>query len=181
MPVSRSPTAQHFYRVKTFILRTSSLHTSMPLHLKKATGSSAGSASVQGAITATVKGVINGIRTHGESAVRRYSEKFDKWSPSSFKLSQEEIDNIISTVPEQTLTDIKEVQANVRAFAEAQRKSLKDFEIEIKPGVHLGQKNLPIKSVGAYIFLFRLCFNLALMLLIDISQEVAIPSSHQHT
>jgi histidinol dehydrogenase len=52
-------------------------------------------------------------------------------------------------VPEQTLKDIKEVQANVRAFAEAQKNSLKDFEIEIRPGVHLGQKNLPINSVGA--------------------------------
>jgi histidinol dehydrogenase len=52
-------------------------------------------------------------------------------------------------VPEQTLKDIKEVQSNVRAFAEAQRGSLKDFEIEIRPGVHLGQKNIPINAVGA--------------------------------
>lgn len=123
----------------------------MPQYLKKATGSSTGSIAAQEAVTATVKGVIADIRANGDSAVRQYSEKFDKWSPSSFKLSQTEIDEIISQVPEQTLKDIKEVQANVRAFAEAQRNSLKDFEMEIRPGVHLGQKNIPINAVGAYI------------------------------
>jgi histidinol dehydrogenase len=56
---------------------------------------------------------------------------------------------IIASVPEQTIKDIKEVQGNVRAFAQAQRESLKDFEIEIRPGVHLGQKNIPINAVGA--------------------------------
>jgi histidinol dehydrogenase len=121
----------------------------MPLYLKKATGSAAGSAAAQESVTNTVKGVISDIRSNGDSAVRRYSEKFDKWSPPSFRLSQAEIDEIIAAVPEQTLKDIKEVQANVRAFAEAQRKSLNDFEIEIRPGVHLGQKNLPINAVGA--------------------------------
>ena len=123
----------------------------MPQYLKKATGSAAGSLSAQETITATVKGVIQDIRCNGDSAVRKYSEKFDKWSPSSFQLSQTEIDEIIAAVPEQTLKDIKEVQSNVRAFAEAQRKSLTDFEIEIRPGVHLGQKNIPINAVGAYV------------------------------
>ncbi|KAN0090111.1 histidinol dehydrogenase [Hyaloscypha variabilis] len=123
----------------------------MPQYLKKSTGSSAGSASAQETVTATVKSVISDIRTNGDTAVRKYSEKFDKWSPPSFKLSQSEIDEIISSVPEQTIQDIKEVQGNVRAFAQAQRDSLKDFEIEIRPGVHLGQKNIPINAVGAYI------------------------------
>jgi histidinol dehydrogenase len=123
----------------------------MPQYLKKATGSSAGSVAAQESVTAIVKGVINDIRSNGDAAVRQYSEKFDKWSPSSFKLSQAEIDEIIATVPEQTLKDIKEVQANVRTFAEAQKHSLKDFEIEVRPGVHLGQKNIPINAVGAYV------------------------------
>ena len=98
-----------------------------------------------------VKGVIDDIRAHGDNAVRKYSEKFDKWSPSSFKLSQDEIDKIISEVDPQIIADIKEVQANVRKFAEAQKASLKDFEIEMSPGVHLGQKNIPIRNVGCYI------------------------------
>ncbi|PMD32123.1 histidinol dehydrogenase [Hyaloscypha variabilis F] len=123
----------------------------MPQYLKKSTGSSAGSASAQETVTATVKSVISDIRTNGDTAVRKYSEKFDKWSPPSFKLSQSEIEEIISSVPEQTIQDIKEVQGNVRAFAQAQRDSLKDFEVEIRPGVHLGQKNIPINAVGAYI------------------------------
>jgi histidinol dehydrogenase len=98
-----------------------------------------------------VKGVIDKIRSQGDVAVRQYSEKFDKWSPSSFKLSKEEIEKIISTVPEQTIKDIKEVQANIREFAVAQRNSLKDFELEIQPGVFLGQKANPIAAVGTYI------------------------------
>lgn len=99
-------------------------------------------------VSAIVKGVIDDIRSSGDSAVRTYSEKFDKWTPKSFKLSAAEIEKIIAEVPEQTIKDIKEVQSNVRAFAEAQRDSVKDFEVEIRPGVKLGQKNLPINRVG---------------------------------
>jgi histidinol dehydrogenase len=95
-----------------------------------------------------VSGVISTIRSRGDAAVREYSEKYDRWSPNSFRLSEKEIDKIIATLPEQTVKDIKEVQHNVRRFAEAQRKSITDFELEIEPGVHLGQKNNPIESVG---------------------------------
>ncbi|KIW31835.1 histidinol dehydrogenase [Cladophialophora immunda] len=102
-------------------------------------------------VTAIVKGVIDEIRTRGDQAVRKYSEKFDKWSPESFKLSQSDIDAAIAACSEQTIQDIKEVQSNVRAFAIAQRNSLKDFEVEIRPGIHLGQKSIPINRVGAYI------------------------------
>ena len=99
-------------------------------------------------VSAIVKSVIDDIRTSGDKAVRSYSEKFDKWSPPSFRLSAVEIEKIIAEVPEQTIKDIKEVQSNVRTFAEAQRDSLKDFEVEIRKGVKLGQKNLPIGTVG---------------------------------
>lgn len=98
-----------------------------------------------------VKGVIDDIKANGDKAVRTYSEKFDQWSPESFKLSDEQIQDIISKVPAQTIADIKEVQRNVRIFAEAQRASIKDFEIEIRPGVFLGQRNNPINTAGAYI------------------------------
>lgn len=99
-------------------------------------------------VSAIVKEVLDTVRIRGDEAVRQYSEKFDKWSPTSFKLSKKEIEDVIATVPEQIIKDIKEVQRNVRTFAEAQRKSLNDFEIEIQPGVFLGQKNNPIDSVG---------------------------------
>ncbi|KAI0149959.1 histidinol dehydrogenase [Hypoxylon sp. NC0597] len=102
-------------------------------------------------VSAIVKGVIDDIRINGDNAVRSYSEKFDKWSPPSFKLTEDQIQECISKVPEQTIADIKEAQKNVRTFAEAQRASIKDFEIEIQPGVFLGQRNNPIATAGAYI------------------------------
>ncbi|KAI1136076.1 histidinol dehydrogenase [Hypoxylon sp. FL0543] len=98
-----------------------------------------------------VKGIIDDIRTSGDNAVRSYSDKFDKWSPPSFKLTDDQIQECISKVPAQTIADIKEAQKNVRTFAEAQRASIKDFEIEIQPGVFLGQRNNPISTAGAYI------------------------------
>ncbi|OTA64260.1 histidinol dehydrogenase [Hypoxylon sp. EC38] len=102
-------------------------------------------------VSEIVKGVIDDIRSNGDKAVRSYSEKFDKWSPPSFRLTEDQILECISRVPEQTIADIKEAQKNVRTFAEAQRASIKDFEIEIQPGVFLGQRNNPIASAGAYI------------------------------
>lgn len=102
-------------------------------------------------VATIVKNVIDDIRINGDSAVRSYSERFDKWGPKSFKLSQQDIENVISKVDPQIIEDIKTVQANVRRFAEAQKDSLKEFELEISPGVFLGQKNNPIKNVGCYI------------------------------
>ncbi|CAG7929518.1 unnamed protein product [Penicillium olsonii] len=98
-----------------------------------------------------VSGVIADIRANGDQAVRKYSEQFDKWSPASFLLSKQQIDEILTKVSDQTKKDIHRVQENVRKFASAQLRSLNDFEIEMSPGVHLGQKNIPISSVGAYI------------------------------
>jgi histidinol dehydrogenase len=122
-----------------------------PTYLKKPaplptneTGHVTGQIDVKGIVSS----VIDDVRKNGDEAVRRYSEKFDKWSPESFRLSKEQIDEIISKVPQQTIDDIKEVQSNVRAFAQKQKESLKDFEVEIRPGVHLGQKNVPIDAVG---------------------------------
>jgi histidinol dehydrogenase len=127
----------------------------MPTYLKKAmspdsqiNGSTEGKNSST-TVRDTVTQVIQDIRENGDVSVRLYSEKFDSWSPQQFKLSQSEIDAIIGEVPEQTLQDIKEVQNNVRKFAQAQRQSLTDFELETTPGVFLGQKNLPINRVGA--------------------------------
>ncbi|TEA17050.1 Histidinol dehydrogenase 1 [Colletotrichum sidae] len=102
-------------------------------------------------IPSIVKGVIDDIAANGDASVRLYSQKFDKWNPESFKLSPEQIENIISKVDPQIIQDIKTVQQKVRTFAQAQRGSIRDFEIESEPGVFLGQKNIPIERVGAYI------------------------------
>jgi histidinol dehydrogenase len=126
-------------------------------YLKKAAGPTRTKDSQQD-VSTVVKGVIDRIRSDGDIAVRQYSEKFDQWSPTSFKLSKADIDAAMSAVSEQTIKDIKEVQANVRAFATAQLNSIKDFEVEIRPGIHLGQKNLPIDSVGAYVLILQVSF-----------------------
>ncbi|KAL6152586.1 hypothetical protein ACJQWK_04865 [Exserohilum turcicum] len=102
-------------------------------------------------VSGIVKGVIDDIRTNGDSAIRRYSKKFDNWSPETFKLSQAAIDAAIAAVPSQTIEDIKTVQSNVKDFAQARRDSIRDFELETQPGVFLGQKNVPISVAGAYI------------------------------
>lgn len=119
----------------------------MTRYLKQAQAVSANSQSSQ--VPSIVGGVIADIRANGDPAVRKYSEKFDKWSPTSFLLSQQQIDEALANVSDQTKDDIRQVQANVRKFATAQLKSINDFEIEMSPGVHLGQKNIPISSVGA--------------------------------
>jgi len=99
----------------------------------------------------TVRQIIDDIRRRGDLAVRQYSEQFDKWSPASFKLSEDQIADIIAAVPGQVLDDIRTVQDRVRTFAQHQRNSLTDFEIETEPGVFLGQKSIPVGSVGAYV------------------------------
>lgn len=120
-------------------------------YLKKATLATDTASAASADVPAIVRSVIDDIRRDGDGAVRRYSDKFDKWSPDTFKLGKDDIDRILATVPQQTLDDIREVQANVRKFAEAQRASLHDFEVETSPGVFLGQRNNPVQSVGAYV------------------------------
>jgi histidinol dehydrogenase len=120
----------------------------MVVHIK----SPSGPATSQGSpadVPKIVKGVIGDIRTRGDQAVRVYSEKFDKWTPESFKLSTKEIEEIVAKVPKVIVDDIKTVQHNVRTFALEQRKTITDLETEIRPGTILGHKNIPIGSVGA--------------------------------
>lgn len=124
----------------------------MPTHLKQVSKTNGASTVPPVDVPAIVRGVIDDIRAAGDSAVRQYSEKFDKWSPSSFKLSGEQIKASIAQMSKQTIEDIKTVQENVRRFALAQRESLKDFEVEMSPGVHLGQKSIPVQAVGAYVY-----------------------------
>ncbi|HEV8401810.1 MAG TPA: histidinol dehydrogenase [Candidatus Limnocylindrales bacterium] len=95
--------------------------------------------------------IVADVRTRGDVAVREFSERFDHWSPDSFQLGPEEIDRIVTQVPAQVRDDIKTAQANIRAFARAQRDSLTEFEIETLPGVVLGQRHIPVSAAGAYV------------------------------
>jgi len=104
---------------------------------------------------AKVKGIVEGIladiESRGDAAVRELSEKFDKWSPESFRLSEEQVQACIDSLPASTIDDIKFAQTQIRNFAQAQLDSLNDIEIETLPGVTLGHKNIPVASVGCYI------------------------------
>jgi sulfopropanediol 3-dehydrogenase len=99
----------------------------------------------------TVESILDDVKKRGDAAVRELSEKFDKWSPPSFKLSQAEIDAILKQVPASTIDDIKFAQAQIRNFAQHQRASMKDIEVETLPGVKLGHKHIPVDSVGCYV------------------------------
>jgi sulfopropanediol 3-dehydrogenase len=102
-------------------------------------------------VSKIVADAIKEIETRGDAAVREFSEKFDKWSPDSFRLSEEQIKEIVGKVPQDVIEDIKFAQKNIREFAEAQLASLNDVEVENIPGVTLGHKNIPVNSVGCYI------------------------------
>ncbi len=98
-----------------------------------------------------VEGIIKDIETNGDQAVATYSEKFDKWNPKSFRLSEEEIKACYDKVPESVIEDIRWAQTQVRNFAQIQRDSMKDVEVETLPGVTLGHKHIPMDSVGCYV------------------------------
>lgn len=98
-----------------------------------------------------VNGIIKDVEDRGDAAVRELSEKFDKWSPESFLLSSEDIQTIIGRLPEQVIEDIQFAQDQIKNFAEHQRSSIQDIEVETRPGVFLGHKNIPVNSVGCYI------------------------------
>ncbi len=98
-----------------------------------------------------VAAIIADVRARGDDAVREYSQKFDAWSPASFRLTPDEIRKTIASLPTTTVDDIAFVQNQVRRFAQAQLDSIGEFEIETLPGVTLGQKLIPIAASGAYI------------------------------
>lgn len=99
----------------------------------------------------TVQGIIEKVRAEGEAGVRYYSQKFDKWSPKSFKLTQEEIESAKKKLSTSMISDIDFCQDQIRFFAQEQMKRLTDFEVETIPGVHLGQKVIPAGSSGSYV------------------------------
>lgn len=102
-------------------------------------------------VQAIVEDIIADIDKNGDSAVKNYSEKFDKWTPESFRLSKEQIAACYSQLDEQVISDIKWAQDQVRNFAQIQRDSMKDVEVETIPGVTLGHKHIPMESVGCYV------------------------------
>ena len=102
-------------------------------------------------VRATVEAILADIEKRGDQAVRELSQKFDKWDRTDFRLSQAEIDACMGQLTDQDLTDIEFAQTQVRNFAQAQRATIADLEVETRPGVWLGHRTIPVRSVGCYV------------------------------
>jgi sulfopropanediol 3-dehydrogenase len=99
----------------------------------------------------TVESILAQVDERKDAAIRELSEKFDKWSPQDFRLSAQDIERALSQVRKRDLEDIKFAQAQVRNFAQKQRETMKDLEVETLPGVVLGHRHIPVNSIGCYV------------------------------
>jgi sulfopropanediol 3-dehydrogenase len=102
-------------------------------------------------LASMVRGILADVHERGEEAVRELSEKFDNWSPESFRLSADEVDEIMEGVDPGVIDDINWAQTQIRNFAEVQRASMTDVEVETLPGVVLGHRHIPVENVGCYV------------------------------
>jgi len=105
----------------------------------------------QAKVADAVQAIIRDVEQVGDSAVLKYSKTFDQWEPESFRLSEKQLEEIVKSVPQQVIDDIRFAQRQIRRFAEHQKEALRDIEVETLPGVVLGHKNIPVNSVGCYI------------------------------
>ena len=108
-------------------------------------------AAANAAVRATVEALLEDVATRGDEAVREMSIKFDDWDREDYRLSKAEIEECLAQLQPRDLEDIKFAQAQVRNFAKHQKAALKDIEVETRPGVILGHKNIPVQSVGCYV------------------------------
>ena len=115
--------------------------------MKQATGSAPNNAAVRDMVST----VLEEVRSGGEEAVRKYSRQFDQWEPSSFRLSDSDIQQCVDTLPAQAREDILFAQTQIRNFARAQMASMSPLEVETLPGVILGHRHIPVRNVGCYI------------------------------
>ena len=102
-------------------------------------------------VRATVENVLADISKRGDAAVRELSVRFDGWDRADYRLTDQEIQDCLGQLSQRDLDDILFAQAQVKNFAEHQRASMKDLEVETLPGIVLGHKNIPVNSVGCYV------------------------------
>lgn len=105
----------------------------------------------QAKVRQIVEGILSDIETRGDAAVRELSVKFDGWDRESYRLTEQEIEGCLSQLRARDIEDIRFAQEQVRNFAQAQRDSMLDIEVETLPGIVLGHKNIPVNSVGCYV------------------------------
>ena len=102
-------------------------------------------------VRATVEGILRDVQLRGDDAVREYSRKFDNWDPASFTLTQSDIEAAIRKLSAREIEDIRFAQKQIRNFAQIQRDSMRDVEVETLPGVILGHKHIPVNAAGCYV------------------------------
>jgi sulfopropanediol 3-dehydrogenase len=139
MPIEslKNKTLRHFHKER-----------SMAIYLKKAKEKPEQD---RNAVRDAVRGILDHVRREGEAAVRHYSKTFDSWDPPDFRVSHEEIEKARKGLSDQEREDIDFCQEQIRNFAQKQRDVIIDFEAETLPGVHLGQKIIPIERSGSYV------------------------------
>ncbi|MCA3451891.1 MAG: histidinol dehydrogenase [Rhodobacter sp.] len=102
-------------------------------------------------VRTAVEGILKDIETRGDAAVRDLAQKFDGYAAPSFRLTASEVEAAMQKVSARDMEDIRFAQRQIRTFAEAQRASMVDIEVETLPGVVLGHRNIPVQSVGCYV------------------------------
>ena len=102
-------------------------------------------------VRATVEGILKDVQARGDDAVRALSRQYDGWDPASFTLSRPDIEAALKKLSPRELQDIGFAQTQIRNFAQVQRDSMKDVEVETLPGVVLGHRHIPVNSVGCYV------------------------------
>ncbi len=102
-------------------------------------------------VRTTVEGILKDIEQRGDEAVRAYSRKFDNWDPASFTLSQAAIEAAIKKLSPREVEDIRFAQKQTRNFAQIQRDSMQDVEVQTMPGVVLGHRHIPVNAAGCYV------------------------------
>ena len=102
-------------------------------------------------VRATVEAIIADVERRGDDAVREYSRTFDQWDPADFRLSRADIERAVAKLSPREIEDIRFAQAQIRNFAQIQRASMQDVEVETLPGVVLGHRHIPVNAVGCYV------------------------------
>jgi len=102
-------------------------------------------------VRTTVEGILKDIEQRGDAAVRAWSRKFDNWDPASFTLSQADIEAAVKKLSPREVLDIHFAQKQIRNFAQIQRDSMRDVEVETMPGVVLGHRHIPVNAAGCYV------------------------------
>ena len=98
-----------------------------------------------------VEATLADIAARGDAAVRELSVKFDRWDRADYRLTASEIEQCIDSLTKQDIHDIEFAQKQVRNFAQIQRESIKNVEVETLPGVVLGHTNIPVNAAGCYV------------------------------